>query len=432
MIARFPTMPEGGPAPRARRKPMLWPALLGAALVAGCASNPVKPPPPPPPPPLSSLTVAPKADTVNVGSNVTLVATAKDTLGVVLGNVSLTWTSSNTAVATVGSSGTVHGYSEGVARIYVSGGGQIDSADVAVITQRGWFMQQSRISTDLNGVYFLPDRRTGWAVGAAGKILHTSDAGQTWSSQTSNTTFNLNSVWFTDSNNGWAVGATGLILATTDGGQTWGQITSNASETLFDVHFASRDTGWVVGAVGVILRTFDRGASWIRTTPTGFDLNSISFSGTMDGWAVGNGGVILGTHDRGLSWFIVQPAVTGQNLFAVWRYSESHALGGGVSGTAVGTANSPTDTTKWVLDNAGASNNLLGVAFADSSVGYAVGYNSGGTAIILRTDDRGFSWQSEPAGTSFRLKDVFFLDDRNGWIVGRGGVILHTTSGGLP
>jgi len=421
MIATFGSAPRAGSV------------LSGLALllIAGCSSNSVAPTPPPPPPPLSSLTVAPKTDTLNAGQNAMITATAVDTLGAVLGNVALNWTSSNSAVATVNSSGGVHASSEGTTWIKAAGGGKSDSATVSVLVKRGWYLQPSQTSNDLNAVFFMSDRRTGWAVGALGRIIKTTDAGADWNMQVSNTGFNLNAVWFTSTSEGWAVGSSGTVLHTADGGTTWGTVTSNASENLLDVWFATPDTGWVVGAAGVVLRTFDHGASWQRKTPTTFDLQSVSFSGTRDGWAVGSGGVILGTHDRGLTWFIVQPSITGLALRAVWRRSEPLAWAAGQAGvvprTIVGV-----DSTNWELDNAGASNDLNGVCYPADMIGYAVGVNSGGSAMVLRTDDGGVSWQTQTPGTSFRLKDVFFVDPLNGWAVGRNGTILHTSTGGLP
>jgi photosystem II stability/assembly factor-like uncharacterized protein len=416
---------------RAAKSSAAW--MATAALVtAGCSSGTTSPkPPPPPPPPLSSLVVTPKQDTLLVGQTHVFTVTAMDTLGALVGDASYTWGSTAPTVANVSQVGQVTGISEGAATIRVSGGGKADSAAVAVIVKRGWYTQQSNLSVDLNAVYFLPDRRTGWAVGSSGRIIATTDAGATWTAQISNSAYNLNGVWFTDANNGWAVGATGAVLQTFDGGATWTRIISNASENLTDVWFASRDTGWVVGANGVVLRTFDRGVTWNRVTPTAFDLESVAFAGTTDGWAVGAAGIILGTHDRGLSWYIVQPAVTAQALKAVWRRSNLQAWAAGASGTALRTITT-VDSLAWELDNAGANNQLAGVCYPTDEIGYVVGYNSGGVGIVLRTDDGGVSWQSQSPNTQFRLKDVFFVDALNGWAVGRNGTIIHTSTGGLP
>ena len=73
----------------------------------------------------------------------------------------------------------------------------------------------------LRSMFFLPDSRSGWAVGWEGAILHTEDGGKTWQKQNSGSANLLQSVAFVSAQSGWAVGAEGEILHTEDGGKTW-------------------------------------------------------------------------------------------------------------------------------------------------------------------------------------------------------------------
>ncbi len=61
-----------------------------------------------------------------------------------------------------------------------------------------------------------------WICGRPGSIvLHSDDAGASWSVQRTGQTLPLSAIRFVDLNRGWATGPLGLILATRDGGQTW-------------------------------------------------------------------------------------------------------------------------------------------------------------------------------------------------------------------
>jgi photosystem II stability/assembly factor-like uncharacterized protein len=53
---------------------------------------------------------------------------------------------------------------------------------------------------------------SGWAVGCDGTIIHTEDAGETWTPQIGETDEDLQSVSFGSSRSGWAVGKNGAIL----------------------------------------------------------------------------------------------------------------------------------------------------------------------------------------------------------------------------
>ena len=57
------------------------------------------------------------------------------------------------------------------------------------------------------------DEREGWAVGAEGTIIHTTDGGVRWTSERSETQHPLERVFFTDKTRGWAVGFGGTVVA---------------------------------------------------------------------------------------------------------------------------------------------------------------------------------------------------------------------------
>lgn len=72
-------------------------------------------------------------------------------------------------------------------------------------------------------------------------------------------------------------------------------------------------------------------------------------------------------------------------------------------------------------------NSLLSVDFVDELNGWAVGRNG----TIINTTNGGYTWYPQESGTWKHLKSVTFFDYNNGWSVGDSGTILRTTNGGL-
>ena len=87
----------------------------------------------PPPAPVASVTVTPAPASVNEGKTVQLAATLRDAAGNVLTGRTVTWTSDNTTVATVSSSGLVTGKVAGTATITATSEGQSGTAAVTVV-----------------------------------------------------------------------------------------------------------------------------------------------------------------------------------------------------------------------------------------------------------------------------------------------------------
>jgi photosystem II stability/assembly factor-like uncharacterized protein len=88
----------------------------------------------------------------------------------------------------------------------------------------------------------------------------------------------------------------------------------------------------------------------------------------------------------------------------------------------------------WLEQDPGTSANLNRVLFLDETEGWIVGDG----ATLLHTTDAGVTWvrQSIPVDSDCVLSGVDFIDRETGWIVGRVGlaeppVVLHTEDGGL-
>ena len=414
-----------------RRRQIALAALIAASSAAmftgcNCGSNPVAPPPPQVT--YSSVVLTPPLDTLVVGGQGQFNAVAYDTGGVLVNGPAISWRTLDPGVATVSSSGLVTAVGEGVTQLVASGGGKADSSTVVTFFQTGWYTQPSGTTNSLWGVFFLPDGRNGWAVGDAGTIVHTTNAGASWAAQVSNTAFSLRGVWFTSAQVGYAAGYGGTIMQTTNAGATWTRITTvGATANLNDIWFADAAHGWAVGANGIIVRTGDGGATWTKTFPTANELQSVSFSDTTLGWAVGQGGVITGTRDGGRIWYVVTPGVTTNALYAVWRRSDKEAWAGGAGGANPVTASTP-DSLQWQLRSFGGGNQVHGLMMGTSLIGYAVGQN--GNPMILKTVDGAASWSPQVSNSTQNLNDVWFVDPLRGWAVGIGGRIVHTSKGG--
>src|SRR6266542_3024841 len=103
--------------------------LLGASVLvlAACGNETTTPPTP-----VASVTVTPAA--AAVGATVQLTATTKDAAGNVLTGRTVTWTSSNTTVATVNAAGLVTGAAAGTATITATSEGKTGTAAITVTT----------------------------------------------------------------------------------------------------------------------------------------------------------------------------------------------------------------------------------------------------------------------------------------------------------
>ena len=234
---------------------------------------------------------------------------------------------------------------------------------------------------NFNDVYFANDF-VGVAVGDYGKIVRTTDSGETWTRVPSFGQFDYTSVHFVNSTTGWITGQGGQLLKTTDAGLSWFQVYLGSSYYyLTEIFFTDPDHGWITDAnSGSVLRTINGGLNWQASTSEVVGLRGAFFTDNNNGWVVGS--QVRKTTDGGVTWSTV---------------------------------------------NLGSNNFLYDVFFINSSVGWIVGSNN----TVYKTTDGGSSWValggSFPANTSFN--GVFFIDENNGIILSTRG-IYKTSNGG--
>lgn len=167
------------------------------------------------------------------------------------------------------------------------------------------------VSSTLNAVSFVDDKN-GWAVGHWGVILRTSDGGEHWSIQRTDTQEDrpLFSVHFFDAREGIAVGLWSLVLVTRDGGTTWESKTlpappegGKADRNLFKIFVSGQGSLFVAAERGAVLRSDDRGRTW-RYLDTGYKGSFWSGLAAKDGTLLVGGlrGNVYRSVDNGRSW----------------------------------------------------------------------------------------------------------------------------------
>lgn len=286
-------------------------------------------------------------------------------------------------------------------------------------------------------------RHSAWAVGARGIILHSADAGQTWTSQDSGTNETLRSVCFLTDQIGWVAGgdpASGtrageaVLLATRDSGATWNPISTGLPVPLAVVRFFDFQEGVAIAASPSPLgqtafRTQDGGASWqpiedvestgwraafltmpdlgllggqggrvtllagdrllpSRLPPMGRrSVRDLHLQDSDRGWLVGDGGLLMTSQTGGAVWEEPNPAISSDLRLSVnWRAVDAR-------GDSV-----------WVAGQPG--------------------------SFVARSDDSGQTWRAIPTHQSLPLTRLRMFDDQTGLAVGELGIILRTQDGG--
>lgn len=318
------------------------------------------------------------------------------------------------------------------------------------------------------------DATTGWAVGAFGTIMKTTDGGKTWENQISGTTASLLSVSFVDKNNGWA-GGSNTILKTTDGGKSWTVLTTSSSVninavyflnsttgfiaggktiqktidggknfanvtmpslsvwySIIKMHFVSSKTGWAVGTSGAIFKTIDGGNTWVDQFTEDKRLNTVFFTDSLNGSCFGDSGFWIWTNDGGNKWN--KADIKSTNITKLYNHVIDAHFFTKKSGWIITYDNSEEITVYKTIDggafwseyNVGYSRNLSSISFPDSIHGCIVGHGG----FIARTEDSGKNWIPISSGEIPPLISICFPDKSNGFVIGEQSAFMKTSDGG--
>lgn len=290
------------------------------------------------------------------------------------------------------------------------------------MAQSGWQITPAGTVDRYDDIYFI-NADTGWAIapyqdftGNLGRILRTTDSGQSWEVQLDSSGLPFRSMGFFDAQTGFiGVLETGLtsadsavMIRTDDGGQTWSPVTNLPGPRPAGgcgIFIAGDSTLYAVGRFygpSLIYKTTDRGNSWEY-----WSLDSLA-GGLVDAyfWTPDSGivigstgpfldsaGVILRTYDGGQTW--ARLYVTQEDERMLWK-----------------------------------------ISFPSPQIGYISIQQFGNQTPqkFLKTTDGGFTWQELPYRTNvYNAQAIGFVNDSVGWIGGNfnGALNFVTTDGGM-
>jgi photosystem II stability/assembly factor-like uncharacterized protein len=322
------------------------------------------------------------------------------------------------------------------------------------------------------------DNNFGYAGTANGSILKTTDAGQSWTLQTSMPddlilAFHIQSIdtalalrgynfstLFRTTNGGttWeplfpstplnrlysfasdplrklvivagsggkqAAGFNGRTIASTkDLGTTWKVHSNNFGDDFRDLQFLNDSVGIVSGAGGRTFKTTDGAVSWreLRGT-TSYSTNyALSFTDEQNGFVLNDS--LYRTTDGGTSWTTMTRPPVGNQLQASMKFLTANK--GFISNGYVlfGTTDGG-NTWQTALDFSNTFNLKSGVSFFRNKA-IVVGYNG----YAMQSSDSANTWSPIPLITNGFLTGAYIYNDSLAFIGTNGNLIYRTTNGG--
>jgi hypothetical protein len=237
--------------------------------------------------PVGSVTISLQSDTISVGASKQLSVAVVDVNGHPITNASVNWSSTNTSIAFVSSSGLVLGVAPGTAQIIAASGGKADTNTTLVVPSSVASVAVSIASTTI-------------AVGGATVVTATSKDGNgnvlpgrtvTWSSGAAGTA--TVSAGGLDANNNDTATVTGVAI----GGPV--SITATSSNNVQGS--AQVTVGTAINHIAVSPNQFTINTHSTRqVSATAFDVGNHQISGVTFTWSTKSGGVIASVDPTGL------------------------------------------------------------------------------------------------------------------------------------
>lgn len=308
-------------------------------------------------------------------------------------------------------------------------------------SQNYWRILDRPTTRNLSELYFLDSLR-GWVVGDSGTILKTTNGGQSWIPQNSNTLFKMFDIFMLDENYGWALahnyewgdttyGTT--MLRTVNGGDNW-STRIYRDEFFTTLVFFDSLSGLMAGAFGTIMRTTDGGQIWLHTTVDssavwGYPILQVRFFSRTYGLGVGgwidiNGGVWK-TTNGGLHW--TSMAVSPEPIHDIHFIDSSNIIGvGGDFDFGSGMVRSTDAGETWTYTFLGIWGEARTLAFRTPAEAWVP---LGFAGTYMYTLDTGQTWTDVYTPDSTAILDAVFVDSLTGYMVGERGTILKYSRG---
>ncbi len=303
-----------------------------------------------------------------------------------------------------------------------------------VYSQPQWIKINSPTENLLRKIVFT-DSLNGWACGLNGTIIHTSDGGENWLNQITNTSNPIIDIFFLNNQKGWALSweinnppLGTYMLKTNDGGVNWTpELVQPDSEFFRTVYFLNEQYG-LVGERQTFFTT-DGGFNWNISQRDSDMFANLPFHqikmlddslGFACGGVLDNAGIIWKTTNGGRSW--KTNAISPDEIFDFYLFDSLNILA--LSGDpeyrfGVGLIKSSDGGDSWSYQELPINGVCRGIDFRNEIEGWsAAGFK------FLVTTDGGDSWSEKETPDSSVVYDVKFINERKGFACGQNGVLL--------
>ena len=271
----------------------------------------------------------------------------------------------------------------------------------------------------------------GYAVGADGTVLYMEKTGGVWNVQptpgSGSLDLDYNGLIMTGSETAILVGSRSSVYYQAGMGSL--KNVRVYTSQLKSLSFANTLNGYIIGTNGLIRHTTDGGITWHVILPgSSTALNTVCATSADNALIGGDAGYLVPVSGNTLSTPVAVSALNGENINTIKTNGSITCIAAN-GGKAVW---KPNASSTWTALGNGTGNlkaihifhnDALVIVGSNSFIGTYRRYNADGTPntnYTLVTLDKNQGGVI-PAGT--QLNDVYFHDDRNGYVVGNGGAI---------